>query len=1095
MPWSGVAPNQTFTRTDGTRTGTQVWQEADGAGVDIVTQDHDLHDQDLADGVASALKKDGGNAPTANLPMAGYRHTGASDADQRDQYSTVRQHATDAGAYCTAGGTANAITLTTGFSLSVVPVGARFTFKAAATNTAAATVTVDGLAGVGISRNGSGIALSGGEIQQNAFYTIRRDTSDYKLTVGTATAGSADIYARIIPVGTVLPWPTATLPAGYLDCDGGAVSRTTYAELFAAIGTSYGAGDGSTTFNKPDYRGEFLRGWANGSTNDPDRASRTNRGDGTTGDNPGTKQLSQNISHSHPASSSSTTSTSVSGTISGQGAGVLTWNGGTNTPAAGSGQPGIASAATSLLFSGSATSTTGTSTSIVASGGAEGRPRNVSVRWIILALPQQAAAGTLGVSGFSYTFDAATTDADPGAGKLRLNNAAPASANAIYISETDGYAAPLGAAIQALPVNTMVYIFKVGQPGTFALYTMGATATDAGAYDKLTSLTYVAHNGTFLTGDPLAVIPFRAGATGSTGPQGADGGIRWAFDSSTTMGDPGSGELRLNNATLGSVTEFAISANNGESGNPDISDWVAGWDDSTTTGNRGQIIIRKATATQNYVVLNLTSAVTDNTTWLTATASVAASNGSFTAADPLLVSFHRTGDKGLDGAGSGTVTSVTAGGGLSASGVGGSGGSVTVTGTITAVQPVNAQGGTTYTVVTGDNGKLMTFSNGSAVAVTLPQATGTFGSGWHADVINKGVGTVTITPTTSTIGGSTTLELETNESARIVSDGTDYQVVLGHVLPGSSGAGSPSVPQGRLSLSTGIPVMTATVSAATTVYYVPHVGRYVPLYNGTSWTMTDIGGELSQATTDSTKSPAACATNSNYDLFIWNDSGTYRCTRGPAWTSDTARGTGAGTTELERVAGILVNKIAITNGPAAQRGTYVGTIRTNGSSQVDYHLGGLGTGGVAAVLGVWNAHHRVDVTACSQDDTNTYTYATATWRPANNSTAYRISFVCGLAEDAIEAAYHAYAVATTSNALCGIGLDSTSTLSAHATPGAMNGSVILNIVASLRAPPQLGFHFVQAIERSQTTAGTNTYYGDAGLPGVYQAGLYAKLRM
>jgi hypothetical protein len=91
-------------------------------------------------------------------------------------------------------------------------------------------------------------------------------------------------------------------------------------------------------------------------------------------------------------------------------------------------------------------------------------------------------------------------------------------------------------------------------------------------------------------------------------------------------------------------------------------------------------------------------------------------------------------------------------------------------------------------------------------------------------------------------------------------------------------------------------------------------------------------------------------------FFGWNDAGTFRATRGPAWTSDTARGTGAGTTELELVNGIYLNKVAITNGPAANRGTYLGTIRTNGSATVDVILGGTGAaGGESSTYGVWNA--------------------------------------------------------------------------------------------------------------------------------------------
>lgn len=93
-----------------------------------------------------------------------------------------------------------------------------------------------------------------------------------------------------VPTGMIMPHTVATEPTGFLECDGAAVSRSTYAALFAVISDNYGAGDGSSTFNLPDLRGQFVRGFAHGSSMDADRGSRTNRGDGTTGDSVGTKQ-------------------------------------------------------------------------------------------------------------------------------------------------------------------------------------------------------------------------------------------------------------------------------------------------------------------------------------------------------------------------------------------------------------------------------------------------------------------------------------------------------------------------------------------------------------------------------------------------------------------------------------------------------------------------------------------------------------------------------------------------------------------------------------------------------------------------------------
>ena len=62
-------------------------------------------------------------------------------------------------------------------------------------------------------------------------------------------------------VGAIKPWTKATAPAGYLLCDGSAVSRTTYAELFAVTGTTYGVGNGSTTFNVPQLQGKMPQGF------------------------------------------------------------------------------------------------------------------------------------------------------------------------------------------------------------------------------------------------------------------------------------------------------------------------------------------------------------------------------------------------------------------------------------------------------------------------------------------------------------------------------------------------------------------------------------------------------------------------------------------------------------------------------------------------------------------------------------------------------------------------------------------------------------------------------------------------------------------
>jgi microcystin-dependent protein len=81
-------------------------------------------------------------------------------------------------------------------------------------------------------------------------------------------------------VGQVVYFARNTAPEGWLKCNGATISRTTYAELFNAIGTTFGAGDGST-FGLPDLRGEFIRGWDDGRGVDSGRAFGVSQGDST----------------------------------------------------------------------------------------------------------------------------------------------------------------------------------------------------------------------------------------------------------------------------------------------------------------------------------------------------------------------------------------------------------------------------------------------------------------------------------------------------------------------------------------------------------------------------------------------------------------------------------------------------------------------------------------------------------------------------------------------------------------------------------------------------------------------------------------------
>lgn len=188
----------------------------------------------------------------------------------------------------------------------------------------------------------------------NGFIVAERDPeSVYTTPVGRQSP---------LKAGLIMAWPSDTVPPGWLECDGSAVSRSQYADLFAAIGTTYGAGDGSTTFNLPDYRGYFLRGQDGGAGVDPNRTTRTDRGDGTTGDNVGTKQSDALQGHDH----------SISRKASPGGVNPLHVDPGFNS--------GDASTSTTTGVIDSFAGTHGT-----ARVATETRPKNIYVKWIIKA--------------------------------------------------------------------------------------------------------------------------------------------------------------------------------------------------------------------------------------------------------------------------------------------------------------------------------------------------------------------------------------------------------------------------------------------------------------------------------------------------------------------------------------------------------------------------------------------------------------------------------------------------------------------------------------------------------------------------------------
>lgn len=195
---------------------------------------------------------------------------------------------------------------------------------------------------------------------------------DVTITGGLSVTGP--VSASIFPPGMVSAFAGTTAPAGWLLCDGAAVSRTQYSALFAAIGIAHGGGDGINTFNLPDYRGRFLRGQDRGVARDPDRASRTSMaGGGATGDNIGSLEADSNRSHSHgvsdPGHSHSQYVTANPGSCPGSGIIRSDYNNDVTDACPYAQGWGTGSASTGIAIN--------------ASGGSESRPANAYVNFII----------------------------------------------------------------------------------------------------------------------------------------------------------------------------------------------------------------------------------------------------------------------------------------------------------------------------------------------------------------------------------------------------------------------------------------------------------------------------------------------------------------------------------------------------------------------------------------------------------------------------------------------------------------------------------------------------------------------------------------
>lgn len=278
----------------------------------------------------------------------------------------------------------------------------------------------------------------------------------------------------------------------------------------------------------------------------------------------------------------------------------------------------------------------------------------------------------------------------------------------------------------------------------------------------------------------------------------------------------------------------------------------------------------------------------------------------------------------------------------------------------------------------------------------------------------------------------------------------------------------PALCEGRLTLTTGVPVTTSDVTAAETLYFTPYKGNQIALFDGTRWQKRTFS-ELSIDVPDATN----C-----YDVFVYDNAGTPALEL-TAWTNETTRATA-----LASQNGVLSKTGALTR---RYLGTFYST--TAGNGQIEDSM---------ANRYLWNYYNRVRrPMRCAAETTDTWSYTTAALRQANANTANQLNFVVGVSEDAVTADVVA-ALANTNAAVdasVAIGLDATNAMASgclvpYSTTEVANGGE--SRVASWKGFPGVGRHFLAWLEFSVAT-GTTTWVGDVGAPTRIQSGIHGEV--